>query len=141
MQFSVWEESLDYLADGTTTINDFFDLIEEKKSEYGLWLFESVNIPTGRNISFQEYCHVVFYTCMLEKLDMLQLMRANGSKKKEHLTRDDWLNILNVMLSHEKIQYAKKVAITSFKSFASRDLVGNHVLYFEDYLKVSKQPN
>lgn len=137
----MWENYLDYLADETTSINDIFDLVEEKKSEYGLWLFESINVSTRKKIYFPEYCHVVCSICMLERLDILQLIRERGSTNKIFLTVDDWHNIVNIMLSNEKIQYAKNFVISSFYTLSSKDLAGNPVLFLEDYMKVSDLTN
>lgn len=134
----VWQECLDFRNEGAISVDDFFDHLQEKKSNYGLWLFSNVDVSPHDKISFSGYMHVIIYFSLLGKLDVLKMIFKLGCKwSTAYLERDDWESLVDIMLANENVQYSRKNVITAFDNCASSDIHGNKILFFEDLRRVS----
>lgn len=51
----LWQESLDLRNEEAVSIYEFFDHVQEKKSDYGIWLFNSIDVSSHNCISFSQY--------------------------------------------------------------------------------------
>ncbi len=134
----IWKDSLDFREEDEISIYDFFDHIQEKKSDYGLWLFHSVSVSTDKRINFSEYMHVVIYFSLLGKLDILKtVFKLQCRHSMTCLERNDWESLVEIMLANEEVQYSRKAAISVFDKYASSDLHGIKILKFDDFRKVT----
>lgn len=134
----IWTQSLDFRSEEAVSIYDFFDHVQEKKSPYGIWLFNAVSVSPDRTINFSEYIHVVTYFSFLGKLDVMKIIfkfKCNGDTT--HLLKEDWISLIDDMLSNESVQYSKKGAIIAFDKHASSDVHGKKLLFFDDFRRVS----
>lgn len=129
---------MDFRNKGAISINDFFDHVQETKSVYGTFLFRTVNVSPDKYISFSEYLHVITFFSLLGKLDILKMVfKVECKNNTTYLLLDDWICLLDTMLSNEKIQYPKKGALKAFHRHASTDVHGTKLLFFNDFQRVS----
>ena len=84
--------------------------------------------------------HVVIYFSLLGKLDVLKMIfKLKCKDNTNHLLRNDWESLVDIMLSNESVQYSRKAAIAAFDIHASSDVHGTRILFFDDFRNVSVQ--
>lgn len=105
---------LDFRGDGSVGTMGFVDYIKEPRRVYDDLLFEAVNISCDQFMTFSEYCHIVTFFSMLGKRDIMKLIFSSSCK--DFLKRDDWISIIDKMLSKERIQYSKRIAILAYNN-------------------------
>ena len=123
---------MDFKREEHITIMDFFDHVQESRSEYAPWLFPNLDVD---QIPFPGYITAISRAALLNKADILQLVF--DSVTRDSMCKDDWERLLEILLSNEPIQYPKRMAIAAFHQFNSKDVHKNDVLYFADFKKIT----
>ena len=101
------------------------------------WLFEAVDTERADRLTFSEYCHVVTYYCMLGKNELIKFIFA--SYKHDSLSKQQWIGLIDIMLSKEKLQYSKKSALMAFDNYSTRDSYGQPILLVQEFMKIAQQ--
>jgi len=131
----LWVDCLDYKREESTTVFDFFDHVLQPKSTFGLWLFDAANVNPDEMV-FSQYISVTAYAALLSKPGLLKLI-FDHSSITDCLSRDGWKTLVKAILSVEKVPYPRRIAIEAFDRFSSKDIHGNDVLLFEDFVQLS----
>ena len=122
---------------------DLFDHVSEPKTAYALWLLEGSGLKREDefNLSFSKYFILVCYCAMLSKSDLLELLFTSAiqASGRDHMTKDEWVGLVGIMLDKEKIRYPKRMAHNAYDKFASKDIHSEHVLYYSDFLQMVQQ--
>ena len=138
--FRIWKTCLDFRNEEAISIHDFFDHVQEKASEYGKYLFININVSPEEPIRFSEYIRMIIYVSLLGKNEIFKLVfRMKCKIGATYLEKDGWASLVMAMLTSEDIQYPSKRAVEAFGTFASSDLHGTKLLFFNDFRDVSTQ--
>ena len=74
---------------------------------------------------------------MLGKNDLTKFIFA--SYKHNALSKQHWIDLIDIMLSKEQLQYSKKSALIAFDNYSTRDSDGKPILLVQEFMKIAQQ--
>ena len=147
-------KSLDYNNSDKVRIIDFFDNLQEPKTQYSIWIFEIAN-ASSTTLKFHEYMHVIAMISLFGKYEIYQLLFSSSISKQDEkevlLGNACCMNLkqfeywMNVMCDSETVPRNKKAVIRLFDRYSKADPGMNKNddldkknLFFDGFVKVSK---
>ena len=130
----IWTDSIDFKNEECVSSVDFFEYIQEPKSDYGLWLFKRIDVDPNR-MTFTDYLSLVTQAALLGRNDLLAVIFQ--SSERDALRLEDWTKIVETMLFEEIIPFPRNVIISAFARFSKLDSQNNHVLTWKEFIKLT----
>ena len=133
-------KNLDYNNSNKVRIIDFFDNMQELKTIYSMWIFQTANTSSITSLKFFEYVHVVSMISLFGKYEIYQLLfsstttssnaRENNTSPEESSADETHIGCMNikqfenwmkVMCEHETVPHSKKAVIKLFDKHSKAD--------------------
>lgn len=121
-QFYSIFQSLEH-EEGSNRIDilDFFDLFNDQKSMYGVWLLDAIETDSFSSLKFSEFVHIVAFASFMGKESVYCFLFSSiDVERNANLSDVQWRKFVEGMVKHEDVQYGTRSAIKAFSSYAKK---------------------